>query len=389
MTADNGNCAVSATWLTGITFSALSVPLALFGMQPLSLPLGESTIRGRFDDYAIEYLGASAIISLGLGLSRLGKSAAAKESVIGQSSPSAQPPSIRLGHAIVEEHELNPPLITADSLRSSGLDIFLDEDLDAFLDEEESPMVISIHPAHELHSSVVSHDGSTGLQSDEESSPASSENDNAAVKSHPSIAYCSAQPASHQALSSAQSPSLSTEHHSRPDAPPTKSLTVIATEVESIMEQISLLSNGLDSIQSVVSAPSEHAPEKPKPSEAAAVASNIQENGHNSAPMLPAAQSYISFARPKAVANQSGTRDLTAELELLEQVHTIREKVQHLMGRTDAIQADLEQTIGPTQRLVPLHTATTPTYTVSAMEPVRAVNPQGDDNRHADVRATA
>jgi len=121
MTAANVNRAASATRFTGATFTALAVPLALWGTQPLDLSLAGITIRGQLDDYAMEYLGAAAVVSLGLGITRLGKGAGAA-----QAGSAASPTA--LGQFPASLPKASTPLLTEDTLKASGLQAFLDDD---------------------------------------------------------------------------------------------------------------------------------------------------------------------------------------------------------------------------------------------------------------------
>lgn len=64
-------------------------------------------------------------------------------------------------------------------------------------------------------------------------------------------------------------------------------------------------------------------------------------------------------------------------MNVLEELYQVREQMQHLMNHVDLLQADLEQTVLPTQRIVPLRPAPQPSYLVSSSEPLSNLPSQG------------
>lgn len=341
MTAANGNRAASATWLTGSTFTALAIPLALFGAQPLDISLGNLTLRGKFDDYAMQYLGAAAAVSLGLGASRLLGDEGADSQSSSKDLDSASLPTLSRPSSSV---------LTEASLKASGLQ--------AFLEEDDAPLVI--RPAVEVVSAPPSTLEAQAAQN---------------------LAADGWQPSSSEVVQPAvpqQAVQSSAEYLPQADPNAADTLASIVAEVQAIVQQMSLQPQGIAPVQAPVA-----------PTADVAVANNYGVatanaevrvgtlplvSHSNRAPILPSAQSYVSFARPQANAAQASPRDLQAEMAVLEQVYQIREQMQSLMNQVDLIQAGLEQTVYPAQRLVPLRAAKAPSYTVSSVEPFRAVN---------------
>lgn len=331
MTEVNGNSAASATWLTGLTFSVLAAPLAMFGAQPLDVSLGDVNIRGPLDNYAMEYLGAAAIASLGLGATRLMKASASSRQAKGISNSSFPPVSLEGG----SNSRSDTALLTEDSLKASGLHLFLEED--------DAPLVVHRTP----HSSVAV----PSIQAMEAPQTRAM-----AVKADsPEVAV-----SDWRQVSSSQPDSQS---FSTPEA-----LESIVAEVQSIVQQLAEQSQVSVVAPTVATA----TVQKVAVSAPAVQVSALPLAGHRTTPSFPAAQSYVSFARARAVAEQSVARDLTGELDVLDQIYQVRAQMQHLMNQVDLIQADLEQTVYPAQRLVPLRAAQTPSYTVSAVEPLRS-----------------
>ncbi len=342
MTASNGNRAASATWLTGSTFTALAIPLALFGAQPLDVSLGGLTLRGKFDDYAMQYLGVAAAVGLGLGASRL----------MASDGSTSQPSK---GSDLTSLPALSNPsgsVLTEASLKASGLQ--------AFLDEDDAPLVI--RPAAEV----------TSFYPPQAAEVQTSQNLDANNSQH--VAPEAVQSAVPQAVQP------STQYSPQADSGATAdTLASIVAEVQTIVQQMSLQSPGVAAAQASVA---RNADDAVVANNYGVVAANAEvrvgtvplvSHSHRS-PILPSAQSYVSFARPQATVAQSSPRDLQAEMAVLEQVYQIREQMQSLMNQVDLIQAGLEQTVYPAQRLVPLRAAQAPSYTVSAVEPFRAAN---------------
>lgn len=360
MTAANGNRAASSTWLTGMTFTALATPLAMFGAQPLDLSLGNLTIRGSLDDYAMEYFGAAAFVSLGLGASRLRKSSGDVQKA---ASKSRLTPSSTLYSASAESQaslsSSDSSLLTEASLKASGLHLFLAED--------DAPMVVHSAPLDESLRAPDADGVAVGF---------------AQAPAHSGLFEFQLPDAARQASSAPQ-----LEHHpSNRSLASEDALASIVAEVQSLVQQICSQSQEVAAVQQFSpSVVQESAPPVSKPAVRVAA---LPLNSHHTAPIFPAAQSYVSFARSKGVAEQSLTRDLTAELAVLDQIYQVREQMQHLMNQVDLIQADLEQTVYPAQRLVPLRAAKAPSYTVSSIEPLRAATAQAADV-WSGYRATA
>ncbi len=354
MTAPNGNRAASATWLTGLTFAVLSTPLAIFGAQPMEMSLANIEIRGPLDDYAVEYLGAAAVISLGLGASRLRKASSHSE----KATTNANSPLLSGSSAeyLMGWADSDSSSLTKESLKASGLDMFLDED--------DAPMVVSPASLAEAPRSIetarVAHQvptpSSEGLDA-----PASSGAQKVSLPTH---------------VDNQSSQSL----HS------TDALASVVAEVQSIVQRLSVQSQEVVAAQTVApSVAQQPAPLAAKPDVHVAA---LPRTGHHTVPIFPAAQSYASFARSQEVAEQSVTRDLTAEMAVLEQIYKVREQMHRLMNQVDLIQADLEQTVYPTQRSAPLRAAQAPSYTVNSVEPLRAPTAPASD-AWTSYRATA
>ncbi len=100
-------------------------------------------------------------------------------------------------------------------------------------------------------------------------------------------------------------------------------------------------------------------------------------------PHLPAAQTYMSFARSplgETLHSVQANRDLQAELEALKQLEQMREQIRSLSIKMEQLQVNLNRggpeapTYRPSgpQRLVPLRSVPqpVPTYTVRSMEVV-------------------
>lgn len=340
MTEVNGNSAASATWLTGLTFSVLAAPLAMFGAQPLDVSLGDVNIRGPLDNYAVEYLGAAAIASLGIGATRLMKASVSSSQTKGASNSSFPPVSLDGGSN--SRHDV--ALLTEDSLKASGLHMFLEED--------DAPLVV-----HRTSNSAAA--PATQAVGAPQAKAVAVETVSPGAVSPKAASLEVAGP-----VSSKVSPSQpASQSFSTPEA-----LESIVAEVQSIVQQLA------EQSQVAVAAPTAATAtvQKAAVSAPAVQVSALPLAGHRTTPSFPAAQSYVSFARAKAVAEQSVARDLTGELDVLDQIYQVRAQMQHLMNQVDLIQADLEQTVYPAQRLVPLRAAQTPSYTVSAVEPLRS-----------------
>lgn len=350
MTVANGNRAASVTWLTGVTFTALATPLVMFGAQPVDVSLGNATIRGTLDDYAMEYLGAAAVISVGLGASRLVKASSDFQKTSANASSMLLSPSTAdslMGRS-------NSSLLTEASLKASGLHLFLDED--------DAPMVVR---GASLGNAPRAVDAAIPVQAPIPSGSFKLKSGGAAQR---------------------ESHGSPVSHHGNQPLPAPDALARIVAEVQSVVQQMSAQS------QEVVAAQTGGAALAQKPAPSASKAEvrvgSFPLAGHHTAPIFPAAQSYVSFARTQGIAEQSVARDLSAELAVLDQIYQVREQMQHLMNQVDLIQAELEQTIHPAHRLVPLRAAQAPSYTVSAVEPLRAVVSQAPDV-WSNYRATA
>ncbi len=339
MTEANENRAASATWLTGLVFSALAVPLAMFGAEPLDASLGKVKIRGTLDDYAVQYLGAAAVISLGVGASRLRKRSSSSQKAVADSN-SIQHPSASI-ESLMDWADSDSSLLTEASLKASGLHMFLEED--------DAPMVVR---SASVDSSSRSAETSRAVQLGE------------AQSQEPNVAQ--------QSRAASEQVNQAAEPNPIPD-----NLASIVAEVQSIVQQVAAQSQDVVTAQGATSSVAQqpaHSASKPAVRVAA-----LPQATHHTAPIFPAAQSYVSFARSKGVAEQSVNRDLASELAVLDQIYQVREHMQHLMNQVDLIQAELEQTVYPAQRLVPLHAAKAPSYTVSSVEPLRAVTAQAAD----------
>lgn len=123
------NKSTSATWLAGSAFTVLTLPLIFWGAQPLQLPLTGDRTQGRLDDFALQYLGAAAAISLGCGALRLcGGGGQAKDA--SQAQPSTPLLATLQGSSASANLQLSPSAteISEDYLATSGLGSFLDAD---------------------------------------------------------------------------------------------------------------------------------------------------------------------------------------------------------------------------------------------------------------------
>lgn len=305
MSSADSNRSVSATWLAGTSLTALSIPLVLFGAQPLDVSLGDYNLRGTLGDYAMPYLGVAMAASLGLGIRRL------LQEEDGLGNGTQFPTAVSTASALVPTpSHPQTSWLSEERLRLSGLSYFLEAD-EAVSSELPQP------------------------------SPCPTER--AVAAAPPAILEAALVPA--------------------PPVEPTPASQVVA----GVVAEVQSLSQHIQGIHPSATSPTATAASSPSPG------SGHSQRWSGSPTTLPAAQSYVSFARPRqAVAQrfQAQPRDLTAELAALEQVHQIREQILMIMNQVDMIQASLEQTLYPAQRPVTLRPVAAPSYVVGTVEPM-------------------
>lgn len=122
-----GKFVLPAALLSGAVFSSLTLPLVLFGSEPVTIQLKEEPIfYGKLKDIAAPYVGVAAVLSLGAG--------AASVAISGwqQSSRKSGQVEAQLSHLQQElkqkEVQLEEMLLSDSRLETAGLKFFLEEE---------------------------------------------------------------------------------------------------------------------------------------------------------------------------------------------------------------------------------------------------------------------
>lgn len=125
-------------------FAALTLPLALFGSQQITIKMqGETTYDGKLRDVATPYLGFAGLFSLGAGIVSVAiagwqHSSRKSEAVEAQLSGLAQ-------HLQEKEAQLEALKLSESRLEASGLKAFLDEE-DSIASNQPTPVTHSSSP---------------------------------------------------------------------------------------------------------------------------------------------------------------------------------------------------------------------------------------------------
>ncbi|MBW4470949.1 MAG: hypothetical protein KME45_11185 [Stenomitos rutilans HA7619-LM2] len=119
-----------ATVLAGAVFSSLTVPLAIFGSEPVDIQLGQEPVfSGTIKDLAAPYVGVVGILSVGMGVA--GVAIAGWQ----QSSRKSEHVEAKLSNLqrTLEEKELHlqAAMLSEQRLQTSGLDFFLQDETSA------------------------------------------------------------------------------------------------------------------------------------------------------------------------------------------------------------------------------------------------------------------
>jgi hypothetical protein len=141
---------VSSVLLSGVVFAATTVPLTLFGSQPVTVKLEEKPVfSGRLEELATPYLSFATAVSLGVGAATFGllcwQTSARKLS-------RAEEQIAALKQQVQEKEALLEYLKFSDSrLQTAGLDSFLGDDAVSY---QMMPQIQPIHQEHKANSFV-------------------------------------------------------------------------------------------------------------------------------------------------------------------------------------------------------------------------------------------
>lgn len=118
---------MSSAILSGVVFAASTLPLGMFGAEPITLKVGDRpTFSGRFEELATPYLALTTILSLGIGV--------ATTALFGWQSSSQQLAQAEerlstLKQQLDEKESLLEHLrFSEQKLHSTGLNFFLESD---------------------------------------------------------------------------------------------------------------------------------------------------------------------------------------------------------------------------------------------------------------------
>jgi hypothetical protein len=116
--------------LASAVFSALTLPLAIFGSEPVAIEVQKQPIfHGRLRDIAAPYLGFAATLSLGAAVSAIAASGWRKSA---RTSAQVEAELSVLQKNLQEaETRLQALKLSSDRLKASGLDVFLEDALTA------------------------------------------------------------------------------------------------------------------------------------------------------------------------------------------------------------------------------------------------------------------
>lgn len=113
--------------LSAAVFSVLTLPLAIFGSQPVTIQLQEEPVfSGQLRDVATPYLGLAGVLSLGAGIASVAVTGWQQSS---RKSSQVEAQLAGLAQHLKEKEELLEALKLSESrLEASGLSAFLDEE---------------------------------------------------------------------------------------------------------------------------------------------------------------------------------------------------------------------------------------------------------------------
>lgn len=140
-----------ATVLAGAMFSSLTVPLAVFGSEPVDIQLGQEPIfSGTIKDLAAPYVGVVGVLSIGMGVAGVAIAGWQQSS---RKSEQVEAKLSNLKQTLDEkELQLQATLLSEQRLEASGLDFFLQD--------ETLPNAVSLTAQTEPQSVVAPEKGS-------------------------------------------------------------------------------------------------------------------------------------------------------------------------------------------------------------------------------------
>lgn len=118
---------ISSAILSGIVFAASTLPLGLFGAEPITLKIGDRpTFSGRFEELATPYLTFATLLSLGIGVtatSILGWQSSSQRLEQAEERLTALKQQLEEKEALLEHFKFSDQ-----KLQSTGLSFFLESD---------------------------------------------------------------------------------------------------------------------------------------------------------------------------------------------------------------------------------------------------------------------
>jgi type II secretory pathway pseudopilin PulG len=118
---------LSSVVLSGVVFAASTLPLGLFGAEPVTLKIGERpTFSGRLEELATPYLALTTILSLGIGVaatSLLGWQASSQKLSQTEEQLASLKQQLQEKEALVEHFKFSDQ-----KLQATGLDFFLESE---------------------------------------------------------------------------------------------------------------------------------------------------------------------------------------------------------------------------------------------------------------------
>jgi ABC-type multidrug transport system fused ATPase/permease subunit len=122
-----GKFLVPATLAAGAVFSVLTTPLALFGLEPITIETkGTEVFKGSLKDIAAPYLGFAGALSLGVGVTSLALAGWRQSSR--QSGKLEQQVSGMQSRLKEKEGQLQGLLLSDKNLETTGLQFFLEDE---------------------------------------------------------------------------------------------------------------------------------------------------------------------------------------------------------------------------------------------------------------------
>jgi len=116
-----------ATLLAGTVFSLLTVPLAVFGSEPIDIHLNQEPIfSGKVKDFAAPYVGGVGILSVGMGVAGIAIAGWKQSS---RKSGQVETKCSTLQQKLAEkELQLETVMLSGNRLEASGLNFFLQDE---------------------------------------------------------------------------------------------------------------------------------------------------------------------------------------------------------------------------------------------------------------------